>query len=103
VVSSWTERKAEGTQLFKQGEGGCLKLWAGVRNEIDEAHKSDTWKRLVEEGGPEFVAKIAELYYTTNLNIVAIGLKWLEEGDREVLPGVQKSYGDVKSSTKEGY
>ncbi|KAI4616126.1 uncharacterized protein J4E87_008861 [Alternaria ethzedia] len=103
VISSWTARKAEGTQLFKQGEGGCLKLWAGVRDEIDEAHKSDTWKRLIEEGGPSFVTKVAELYYTTNLNIVAIGLKWLEEGDREVLPGIQKSYGEVKSSTEEGY
>ncbi|KAI4660706.1 uncharacterized protein J4E79_005274 [Alternaria viburni] len=103
VISSWTERKAEGTQLFKQGDDGCLKLWAKVRDEIDGAHKSYKWKRLVKEGGPSFVAKVAELYYTTNLNIVAIGLKWLEEGDREVLPNIKKVYGELKSSIKEGY
>ena len=64
---------------------------------------SDTGKRLVGEGGPAFVTKVTELYYTTNLNIVAIGLKWLEVGDREVLHGVQKSHGDIESSTKECY
>ncbi|KAI4950223.1 hypothetical protein J4E91_004879 [Alternaria rosae] len=69
VISLWTVRKNEGIQLFKQGDIGCSRLWSGMRDEIDEAHKSDTWKRLVEERGPASVAKIAELYHTTNLSL----------------------------------
>jgi len=103
IIALWTAKKDEGTQLFKRGDDGCLKPWSKVRDEINEAFKSEAWARLVKQGGPSFVARVAELFYTTNLNIVAIGLKWLEEGDRDVLPGVRNAYGHLKSSTNEGY
>jgi hypothetical protein len=48
LVESWTAQKATGTQLFLQGIDGALKHWAGVRNEIDEAHNGESWSRLTE-------------------------------------------------------
>jgi hypothetical protein len=103
LIESWTAQKATGTQLFLQGNDGALKHWAGVTNEIDEAHKGDSWSRLVQQGGTSFVAKVAELYYTTNLNIAHIALKWVEQGDRDVLPGAQKATSCLKDSKKQGY
>jgi hypothetical protein len=50
-----------------------------------------------------FVAKVAELYYTINLNIAHIALKWVEQGDRDALPGAQRAISCFKDSKKQGY
>jgi hypothetical protein len=49
------------------------------------------------------VGKVAELYYTTNLNIAHIGLKWMEEGDMDTTPGIQKAIETLKTSREERY
>jgi hypothetical protein len=103
LIDSWTAMKARGTEQFKLGNDACMGLWGQVKKDIAEAHKGPTWPRLVEQGGSSFVAKVAELYYTTNLNLVAMSLKWLEEGERFVLPGILDANAQMKDSTKEGY
>jgi hypothetical protein len=96
--------KAKVTQLFQQGAtDGALKYWAGVIREIDEAHHGSSWSRLICNDGPSFVAKVAELYYTINLNIAHLGLKWMEEGRMEIFPGVQKAVATLTDSRATNY
>ncbi|KAG9187195.1 hypothetical protein G6011_05066 [Alternaria panax] len=85
LIKSWTATKAQGIELFRRGNGACLEHWAQVKNDTMEAHKGPMCTLLVEQGGSLFVKRAAELYYTTKLNIVAIGIHWFEQGDREVM------------------
>jgi hypothetical protein len=103
LIESWTPTKDKGTELFKQGKDSCLEYWDPVKNDIMDAHEGPTWTRLVKQGDSSLMAKVAELCYTTNLNIVAIGLKWTEEGDRDVMSEIRNAYESMKRSTKEDY
>jgi hypothetical protein len=49
------------------------------------------------------VAKVAELYYTINLNIAHLGLKWMEEGRMEIFPGIQKAVVTLTDSRATNY
>jgi hypothetical protein len=103
LIESWTAEKARGTQLFLQRNDEAIPQWAGVRNEIDEAHKGCSWSHLLQKGGTSFVSKVAELYYIINLNPAHIVLNKVEQGNGNLLPGVQQATESFKDSRKEGY
>jgi hypothetical protein len=102
-LDSWIAGKAKDTQLFQTGKDNALNYWARVRKESDEAHQSGSWSRLIQQDGPLFVGKIAELYYTLNFNIALIGLQWMEGGDVEVFLGVQKALENLNNTWKKNY
>jgi hypothetical protein len=49
------------------------------------------------------VAKVAELYYTINLNVTHLGLKWMERGDMEPFPAVKSAIELLRDSEAPNY
>lgn len=94
-------------QLFLQRDDRALHHWQDVSNDIDAAHASPSWARLLDLGGPAFVANVCELYYTTNLNITHLGIKWVEDCDEDVYEriydGVQRAYERAKECQGKNY
>ena len=103
LIESWRARVAQGTKLFKQGNRDDSAHWFQVDMNITKMHDGPMWTRLVKRRGSSFVGKVAELYYTTNLNIVALLLLWLEEGRRDVMSSIRDAYENMRNSQEAEY
>jgi hypothetical protein len=103
LIESWRARVAQGTKLFEQGNRDGSAHWFQVNMNITKMHDGPMWTRLVKRGGSSFVGKVAEFYYTTNLNIVALLLLWLEEGRRDVMSSIRDAYENMRNSQEAEY
>ncbi|KAF7675713.1 hypothetical protein GT037_006432 [Alternaria burnsii] len=61
------------------------------------------WTRVVEKGGSPFVGKVAELYYTTNFDIMAYFLLRLEKGDRDAIASIQYAHENLQRGEEAEY
>ncbi|KAJ4356846.1 uncharacterized protein N0V89_004883 [Didymosphaeria variabile] len=104
LLESWAAGQKYGWQRLVAGDTeGALAYWCDVTYQIEEAHRGSSWERLIQKGGPSFVARVAELYFALNLDVTDVGLAWMEKGKFDVLPGTKAAVTSLKSSMEEGF
>ncbi|CAN9124424.1 unnamed protein product [Alternaria sp. RS040] len=102
LVESWRARVAQGTKLCERGIHGTAH-WFKVIKETMIAVYGPMWTRVVEKGGSPFVGKVAELYYTTNFDIMAYFLLRLEKGDRDAIASIQYAHENLQRGEEAEY
>lgn len=82
VLTDFQNQKNEAQDLYKAKaiDAACLK-WMDAALEIDQLKVSSSWAVLVEKGGEDFVARLAEMYYLMRLNILHVKINGIIGGD----------------------
>ncbi|KAF2250516.1 hypothetical protein BU26DRAFT_517348 [Trematosphaeria pertusa] len=81
VFDDFAAAKERGLAHFRAKDlTAALLAWQDTALDIERIHRGSSWAGLATRGGPDFLARMAELYFLLELNIAHVHLIGMERG-----------------------